>query len=61
MTNVRKRQNIRWLIGFAVYLLIGGVAAAVVTWYGLWIYSTPFLFVFILGYLAGRITKVIER
>lgn len=51
----------RWLISYTLYLFIGAIAVGIVYWAGLPAYSFPILIIFLLGYLAGRITKGIER
>lgn len=61
MTNARDDRNVRWLIGWGIYVLLGCIAALIVWWYDLSYATTPILFVFLLGYLAGRISKGVER
>lgn len=51
----------RWLIGYLVFLVCSTAAVGIVIYTGMESYSTPVLFIFLLGYLGGRISKAIER
>jgi hypothetical protein len=51
----------RFLMGFAVYLLFAAAAAGVLIYAGLNEYFYPVLVIFILGYVGGRISKMIEQ
>jgi hypothetical protein len=50
----------RWLQGYVFFLLCAAAAAGVVIYAGMESYSTPVLFIFLLGYTAGRISKMPE-
>ncbi len=50
-----------FLIGFAVYLLFAAAAAGVLIYAGLQGAFYPVLVIFLLGYLGGRISKMIEQ
>ena len=49
----------RWVIGYTVYLLGGASACAIMIATGHFAQSV--IIVFILGYLVGRLSKMIER
>lgn len=57
----RNDRRIRWAIGFAFYLICGGIAYWIATAYGMTDPFYPALWLFLLGYLAGRVSKGIER
>ena len=49
----------RWVAGYIVYIL--GMASACAIMIATGHFATSVVFVFILGYLVGRISKGIER
>jgi len=51
----------RFLLGFVVYLLFAAVAAGVMIYAGLHDAFYPVLIIFLLGYVGGRISKIIEQ
>lgn len=51
----------RWMVGYAVFLLLGAIAYGVLLVARAEAYTVPIVLVFVLGYLAGRISMIIER
>ena len=51
----------RWLVSYGIYLLALVIAVIITYTNDLPSYSFPILIIFLIGYLAGRITKGIER
>lgn len=61
MRTLRSWFSKRWLIGYVVFLICSSAAVGIVIYAGMESYSTPVLFIFMLGYIAGRISKAIEQ
>ncbi len=61
MMTTQHDRNVRYVISYALYLIIGAVAYGIMWWAGLFAYAWQIAVIFLLGYLAGRITKGIER
>lgn len=57
---VRSWFTRQWLRGYLVFLVCSTIAVGIVIYAGMEAYSTPVLFIFLLGYMAGRISKQIE-
>ena len=61
MMTAKRNRNKRYIISYAFYLSIGALAYGIMVWAGLLEYAWQVTVIFLLGYLAGRITKGIER
>lgn len=54
------RQHKRAIVGYLVYLAIGSMAYGIMVLWQAQAFALPITLIFLLGYLAGRITKMIE-
>lgn len=57
----RTRRNIRWIVGFVFYLICGSAAYAILWANGLEAATVPIVLIYLLGYMAGRVSRDIER
>lgn len=51
----------QFLLGFSAYLLFAAAAAGVMIYAELQPFFYPVLVIFILGYVGGRISKIVEQ
>lgn len=54
------RQHKRAIVGYLVYLAIAAGAYGIMIFWQAQALALPMTLIFLLGYLAGRITKMIE-
>ena len=55
------RQHKRAIVGYLVYLAIAALAYGIMVLWQAQAQVLPMVLIFLLGYLAGRITKMIEQ
>lgn len=53
--------NRRWLIGMAIYILFGTMAAAVLILNDMQAYALPTLIIYALGFFGGSVAEITKR